>query len=340
MIEKAKQQNLVRDAGLGVQKPKTCLLTVTNRCVLQCKMCHLWSLDTSEDEISIDECKNLVDSLRQFDDSPFEIHLIGGEPLIKDGILELVRYISRQGGRSVMTSSGFVIDETMAAAINDSGLSMLNLSLESLNPSVHDFLRGRQGCFNRVMDAIGYLSKFDRRGMKLGINSIISAKNLDDIVELTEWAQKDKRIDSIYFMAVMRPFGSNLGWDWHQNKDYEFLWPKDLARVNAVLDKLDYFKKAGYKIENSSTQFKIFKKYFADPMKFVKTQRCNLADRAINVNAIGDMYICFFMDKLGNIKSDDIRDTWFSEGAWRIRKKMTACKNNCELVINCYYEEE
>lgn len=325
---------------LGFQLPKTCLLTVTNRCILKCKMCHLWRLNTTESEISMEDCKRLISGLNKFEAGPVEVHLIGGEPLIKKGILELVKHMSQYGTRIVMTSCGYTIDEAMAKAIVDSGLSMLNLSLDSLDPSIHNFLRGREDCFKRVMNAIEYLSKFKENKLKLGINTVISASNLDDIIGLTEWVNKNKSLDSLYFMAVMRPFGSSLGWDWQEDKDYEFLWPKDSAKVNAVLDKLAYLKKAGYKIENSTEQFNVFKRYFEKPKEFVKTQRCNLMDNAINVNAIGDMYTCFFMEKLGNIKTDNVKERWFSEDANRVRKMMADCKNNCELVINCYYEQE
>lgn len=260
--------------------------------------------------------------------------------MIKNGILDLVKFIKEKGSRTVITSSGYTIDESMARSIVDSGLSHLNLSLESLNPSTHDFLRGKNDCFQRVMDALGYFNKIGKKGMKLGINTIISGVNLEDIVKLTEWVEQERYLDSIYFMAVMRPFGSSLSWDWYKREDYKFLWPENLERLNLVIDKLIYLKKSGYKIENSTTQFKIFKRYFENPEAFVKSQRCNLSDRAVNVNAIGDMYICFFMDKLGNIRTDDISERWFSKEAGRIRKQMLVCKKNCELVINCYYEEE
>lgn len=325
---------------MDAKKPKTCLLTVTNRCVLQCKMCHLWRLDTAEDEVSIEECKRFIDSLSQFGTEPIEVHLIGGESLIKKGILDLIRHISGKGCRTVMTSSGYTIDEKMAETMIDSGLSMLNLSLESLNPSVHDSLRGKDDCLKRVMNAIEYFNRNRRKGMKLGINSIISGPNLDDVVKLTEWVQKRDNLDSIYFMAVMRPFGSGFDEDWFRRDGFRHLWPSNRSQMESTLDKLVELKKQGYKIENPVEQLQSFKSYFNNPTHFIKSNRCNVSEQAINVNAIGDVYICFFMDRLGNIKTDNIVDLWHSKKADEIRKKMHACRKNCELVVNCYYENE
>jgi len=320
--------------------PKTCLLTVTNSCVLRCKMCHLWRLDTAGSEISVADCRKFIDSLSRFDTHPLEVHIIGGESLLKEGILDLIRHISDKGSRTVITSCGYTIDETAAKAIVDSGLSMLNLSLDSLDPKVHNFLRGKDDCFQRLMRAMDYLSKFKGNKMKLGINTIISAKNLGDMAELAEWAQQNSNIDSIYFMAVMRPFGSGLDWDWFKKEGYSDLWPADYSRVEAVLDELITLKDRGFKIENSAGQLRAFKSYFNNPLGFVKVKRCNVSGQAININALGDAYICFFMEKMGNIKQDNLVKLWNSDKAEGIRRKMRSCRNNCELVVNCYYEDK
>lgn len=323
-----------------VKSPRTCLLTVTNSCVLRCKMCHLWQLDTAKDEVSIDDCKRFIDSLSEFGTQPIEVHLIGGEPLVKKGILELIRYISAHGSRTVMTSCGYTIDEVMAKELVDSGLSMLNLSLDSLDPAVHNFLRGREDCFKRVMDALGYLAKFKKDKLRLGINTVISEANLDNILELAEWTNQNKDLDSIYFMAVMRPFGSNQGWDWFKKEESSRLWPSDYSKIEKILDELISLKNKGSKIENPSGQLRSFKAYFKNPFDFIKLNRCNVSEQAININAVGDLYICFFMDKLGNIKGDHVSRLWNSEAAQKIRDQMHACRNNCELVVNCYYEDK
>lgn len=321
------------------KKPKTCLLTVTNSCVLQCKMCNLWQLDTAENEINIADCKEFIDSLSQFGPEPIEVHLIGGESLIKKDILELIRHIAERGYRTVITSSGYTIDERMAKALLDSGLSMLNLSLDSLEAPIHNSLRGRQDCFMRVMDAMRYCARSKKDGFKIGINTVISACNLDTIIELAEWVNNNKDLDSIYFMAVMRPFGAPIDWQWYKKKEYGFLWPKDTAKLDSVIDALIELKQKKYKIENPVGQFEDFRLYFHSPDKFIKDRKCSLTHHAINVNALGDIYLCFFMDKLGNIKTDNVIQLWNSDKALEVRNQMRACKNNCELVVNCYYGE-
>ncbi|MDO8602996.1 MAG: radical SAM protein [Candidatus Omnitrophota bacterium] len=322
------------------KSPKTCLLTVTNNCVLRCKMCHLWQLNTAENEVNIDDCKRLIDSFKGFGPEPVEVHIIGGESLIKKGVLDLISHISNKGSRTVMTSCAYTIDETMAKAIAGSGLNMLNISIDSLNPLVHNFLRGRDDSFQRAMSAIDYLSKYKDNRLRLGINTVISAKNLDDIVGLSEWTLGNKNLDSIYFMAVMRPFGSNLDWHWFKKEEYKDLWPLDYSKVELVLDKLITLKNKGSKIGNPASQLEVFKTYFKNPFDFIKVNRCNVSEQALNINALGDVYLCFFMEKLGNIKEHNVAQLWNSDKAQKIRAQMRSCRNNCELVVNCYYEEK
>lgn len=318
--------------------PKTCLLTVTNSCVLKCKMCGLWQLNTLKEEVNTQECKRFFDQLADFTGEPPEVHLIGGESLIKDGIFELIAHIKAAGSRTVMTSCGYTINEETAKKLVDAGLSILNISLDSLDPGTHNFLRGKEDCFERVSRAIGYLSKLKKNGMILGINTIISAVNLEGIIPLAEWVESNADLDAVYFMAVMRPFGSKEDWGWYKNKEYSFLWPSDMRRVAFVLDRLKDLKRhPGSKIANPVPQLEDFKSYFENPEKFIKTKRCNLTHHAVNVNAIGDIYLCFFMESLGNIRYCNIKDAWGSEKAEAIRRKMMACRQNCELVINCYY---
>lgn len=320
--------------------PRTCLLTVTNRCILQCKMCHLWKLEAQE-EVSLKDCENFLREMSSMGGGGLEVHLIGGEPLIKEGIFDFIDALSKMGISTVMTSSGYTIDEKIAARIAQSGLKMLNISLDSLDPRTHNFLRGRDDCFEKVMRALGFLGASKAPGMMLGINTILSATNLDDIPGLIRWVQETPYLDTIYFMAAMRPFGSDLGWDWHKRKELDFLWPSDSGKAKRTLDQIIDMKKKGCrKISNPSGQLRIFKSYFDNPEKFIKTRRCNVAQRAVNVNAAGDLYICFFKESLGKIRDPGILGMLTSEKAERIKAGMEACKNNCELVINCYYEEE
>jgi len=174
----------------------------------------------------------------------------------------------------------------------------------------------------------------------LAINTIILKHNIHDLVPLVEWVNQNSRFSQIYFMAVMRPFGSDLDLFWQDTKRADILWPDNYQETESVLNQLIGMKSTGSKIGNSIGQLNVFKSYFKDPRNFIKRTGCTIAEHALNINALGDAYLCFFMEKLGNIRDSSPQALWFSDTATVVREKIKECRQNCELVVNCYYEDE
>lgn len=279
--------------------------------------------------------KNAIASLREITDEGFLINFGGGEPFLMEGLLELVRFAADKGFKTNIATNAYLIDEDVAKNIADSGLSTINISLDSIKEETHDYLRGVKGVYKRAMRAIEYLHKYCFK-LKKGICSVIYQMNIDDIIELTEAIEKDVRLEWIYFMAPMQPNNTKLDPNWYRGK-FSYLWPKDKSKVNAVINRLIKLKNRGYKIVNLTSQLKAFKSYFVNPQRFVKTAECNLS-RALHVSSVGDVFICFQWLKLGNIKSDGIKELWYSKEAEAVRKNILGCKRNCHFLINCFFE--
>jgi len=239
----------------------------------------------------------------------------------------------------VVTTSGYPVTEAVAKKIAAAGLSMLNISLESLRPEIHDGLRGVQGVHKRAMQALELVSAY-APDTELAINTIIVNDNADELPDLAAWANEDPRLSQIYFMAVMRPFGSDLALHWFDTDRARDLWPVPYERVSRSLERLKEMKTAGVRIGNTRTHLGVFQAYFRDPANFIKRQACTVGTQALNVNAIGDVYLCFFMEKIGSVREMEPYDMWYSPAAEKIRERIRACRKNCELVVNCYYEDE
>lgn len=320
-------------------RPNFCCFGITDRCMLRCRMCYKWKTDITvnyrDTEPSLAQWKEAIVSLRQISGEGFPINFGGGEPFLKDGILELIRFAADKGFKTNIATNAFLIDEDKAKEIADSGLSTINISLDSFQEKTHDRLRGVEGVYKRVCRAIEYL---DRHCPKLekGICTVIYGVNLNEILELTEAVQKDSRLTWIYFMAAMQPNNTKADTQWYKQA-YKELWPQDVKKTHLLLDKLLEFKRQGYKIVNQIPQLKAFKAYFTDPDKFVKTAQCNLS-RALHVSATGDVFICFHWEKLGNIKKDRLTDLWNSDTARLVRKNISGCRNNCHFLVNCFFE--
>jgi MoaA/NifB/PqqE/SkfB family radical SAM enzyme len=313
---------------------------ITDDCVLKCKMCYKWKEDVFiKNKVNIPDLKgwkNCICSLRDIAKDSFQINFGGGEPFLKEGILELVSFCKSKGFTANIATNGYLINELMAKKIADSGLDSVIMSLDSLSEEIHDYLRGVRGVYQGVLEAIRQLDKFCN-GLYKGICCVIYEQNLDDILRLVEWVDKDSRLNSIYFMAAMQPNNSPPDSLWYKKDGFSFLWPKDARKVSVIIDESIKLKKDGSKITNQICQLEAFKLYYCYPDRFVKNTKCNM-DSALHISSCGDIFLCYRWSSLGNIQTDDLAKVWHSKKAERARQEIANCKNNCHFLLNCFFK--
>ncbi len=327
--------------------PQVCVLEVLEKCMLRCKMCGNWKCKGTPDELSIDEWKNFIVRLREQLGTQIEINITGGEPLLKEGVLDLIRFTARQGFKVIMVSNAYLIDETLAREIAGSGLNCLGISLDSLDEKTHDYIRGVEGVYKKVFRAIDYLDKFRVDGFSLSLQTIIMKHNLAEIIELAEWGERDRRIGNMYFQAIVQPnfSSSDDGWftdnKWYLRDEFKGLWPDNTEEVNAVIDGLIELKKRGFKIANPLGQLEAFKLYFQDPQGFNRKVKCRKGKHIFSVSPLGDINLCHIYGRVGNLRAEgvNLRDLWYSREANEIRRKMESCQKYCGPLVNCYFED-
>ncbi len=323
-------------------KPGFCCYGITDDCMLRCKMCDKWKGDKIADPSTnrpptLEEWKRCTESLRRMVDEHFIIDVGGGEALMHPDTLDVVRHSVDLGFDTSIASNGWLINEQMAKNIAGSGLKMISLSLDSYKPGVHDYLRGVKGVYQRVVDAIELLSKHCGKDFSINLCCVFYEINQEDILDLVRWANAhDKITGSINFMACMQPNNTDPRDDWYMN-EYSFLWPENPERTAEIIEEIISLKKNKWKIGNPVSQLRAFQAYYRDPKKFVKRKQCNL-DRAVHVSAVGDIFLCYGWECLGNIKHHDLKERWLSDDASKVRGKVAACKNNCHFLLNCFDE--
>ncbi len=322
-----------------MNKPKYCSVLLTDTCVLKCKMCEMWKSTRNPQELTCEEWKLVLMRLRDVLDPQAEICFTGGEPLVKTGIMELIRFAAELGFKTGLNTNGYLIDEPMARAISVSSLWSITLSLDGMNEHTHDLIRGTPGSHRRVMKAIEHLSAFCKE-LYIGIGTVILDTNLDEIVDLVLWVESNPRISSIRFQAVMQPLATPKDSAWHKNDHYNVLWPKDTGKVHRILDTLIALKekKEACKLSNPVAQLEIFRDYFCNPADVVKARGCVFSERVININQAGQLHLCPRMQPIGNAKTDDMRLLWGSEGIKRTREAMASCTADCDSTVNCFWE--
>ena len=266
------------------------------------------------------------------------MNLSGGETLLKKDIFDFVELIAQEGIRFSLVTNGFLLNESNARRLADSGLNVLAISLDSVDEKIHDYIRGRQGACQKVMDAVKYFNRYRGKLQNITIQTVIMQPNLDKLIDLVIWAHDNQL--SLSFMAITRPNMVPVEIQWYKEEEFSSLWPNDIQKVNGVIDRIIELKNSGYMIDNPVGQLERFKLYFSDPEKFARETPCGLGDGIMHINPRGDIYICCEMESIGNIKNGNIAGFWNSLKAKNVREQIRLCKKNCAGMVNCYREKD
>jgi MoaA/NifB/PqqE/SkfB family radical SAM enzyme len=320
-------------------RPRICSIELFRKCCLRCRMCHMWKVKEDDAGLDKETLVRLADGLEPIMDGEKEVVLSGGEPLLHPDIIEIIRLFSSRGFKVGMASNGVLIDSKKAAQLADAGLRNIQLSLDSANKETHDFLRGVPGAYEKVLRAAGYLSAYKEK-MSVCAQTVISGKNLKELVSTIEFVKNDGRFNAISFMAVTTPFFAPVGDDWQENDEFSFLWPRDQQLVDSAIDQVIALKGKGYPIANPVAQFEFFRSYFHQPHKRRPGAQCQLGDYVLGIDPKGEARLCCFMDSIGNIRTASIAALLDKPEVAHMRQDMRACTTVCNTLVNCFFKDE
>ncbi|MBN2367583.1 radical SAM protein [Candidatus Woesearchaeota archaeon] len=328
--------------------PEFCNISVNEECFFKCKMCFKWQPDKfipeSAEKTTTEDIKKFIKGLRSVVGPGFLINFAGGETLLRKDMFELIRYATDLGFETNLASNGWLITKDVAKKMIDSGLGSINFSLDGSTPEMHDFMRGKKGSFDRLMNAIENLVEYmeekeiGKMQFRIAAQAVVTGLNIHDMPDLIRFVDNHPDILSIKFNVVMEPNNTGPNPNWYK-EDHKELWPQDEKIVNKVFDEIIELKKAGSKVPDRLFQLEAYRNYFKNPEKFVKSGPCNF-DRSINLSSTGDMFLCFNFANIGNIRDISFEEAWDSEKADKIRKEIVRCQHNCHFLINCNLVEE
>ena len=156
-------------------------ISVTDKCNLRCRYCmpaegvpHL----RHEDILSFEQMTEVARAAVAL--GVTKIRLTGGEPLVKRGIVDLVRMIAAIDGLGhlAMTTNGTLL-APLARPLRTAGLDSVNISLDTLDPERYrDLTRG-----GNIDDALAGFSAAIEAGFPVKINMVVLADTAAGEVE-------------------------------------------------------------------------------------------------------------------------------------------------------------
>jgi MoaA/NifB/PqqE/SkfB family radical SAM enzyme len=167
----------------AARNPMWCAWQVTYRCNFRCGFCQYWR-DPMGDmpEQTLEQFE--VGSRKLAKLGTMFISLAGGEPLLRDDIVELARLVCRQHV-CFMTTNGWGMTPDLARDLFAAKLWGVSLSLDYADAATHDRRRGMPGAFDQAVRAMDYLRAARRwPWQRVNVMTVLMHDNLDQIEPL------------------------------------------------------------------------------------------------------------------------------------------------------------
>lgn len=177
-------------------------LSVTDLCNLKCKYCMPEAgIDKKKhsDILRFESCVEIVESAAELGIN--KVRLTGGEPLVRRGIVDLVKRIADVKGidEVAMTTNGLLLSK-YAGELKKAGLDRVNISIDTLNPvKYHSITRG-----GNLQDVLAGIASAKRHGLtpiKLNV-VIINGFNTDEIENFINMSEEGLEVRFIELMPV------------------------------------------------------------------------------------------------------------------------------------------
>jgi cyclic pyranopterin phosphate synthase len=178
-------------------------LSVTDRCDFRCVYCMAEDMQflPRSQILSLEQLYDISSAFVRL--GVKKIRLTGGEPLVRNNMLQLVEQLGQLDGLEQLhlTTNGSRLDK-FAKPLKAAGLSGINISLDSLQPERFKQLT-RTGDLHKVLAGIDAARDAGFKRIKLNA-VVLKGRNDDEVVDLVEFA-RDREID-ISFIEEM-PLG-------------------------------------------------------------------------------------------------------------------------------------
>jgi GTP 3',8-cyclase len=132
-------------------------VSITDRCNYKCIYCRTGEVGPQYPELGIDEYLRLI---RLFVDLGItKVRLTGGEPLLRHGLLDLVRELRRlrtlwdEPLDLALTTNGHLLD-SLAAPLKAAGLDRVTVSMDAVDVAIFERITRVPGSFHTVLGGI------------------------------------------------------------------------------------------------------------------------------------------------------------------------------------------
>jgi radical SAM protein with 4Fe4S-binding SPASM domain len=295
-------------------------LALTFRCQNKCIHCYTGGSQKTT-ELTTVQWQEVIDRLYQI--GVFILTFTGGEPTLREDLPELLYYAQKKGlVTGLITNGRKLAGEHYVKSLEEAGLDFVQVTLESHDPRIHDYMTGIKGSWKETVSGIKNLIPTD---IYTSTNTTLSKYNAPNFLET---------MDFIKTLGVGALGNNSLIYSGKAKElDDKFVLP--LQTLKILLPQIrDKATLLGLKfLWYTPTQYCQF-----NPVEFgLGIKSCTAAMINMCVGPNGDVYPCqSYFQKLGNLLKDDWNIIWNNPLAVKIRNRKFVepkCENCPQLQI-------
>jgi radical SAM protein with 4Fe4S-binding SPASM domain len=268
--------------------PLSANFELTYRCNLRCSHCYV--VDRGERELSFSEITDILDQLAAV--NCLFLTLTGGEPLMREDLLDIARYSHKKGFDLKLFSNGTLIDGSMAGKLASLKPLRVGISIYGADDATHDQLTGVPGSFNRSLRALRLLKE---AGVFTMVKCLVMKENVAQLEEIGKLAHE---IGAVFqFDPIVTP--RNDG-----NRE----------PLQHELDEADLYRLLSYVVDDPGP---INKKVRLSPESII----CGAGRDSCCISPGGELYPCVALPvPLGNLRHQSFVDIWQGAEAAKLRR--------------------
>lgn len=294
----------------GLTAPPSAWWIVTRACNLKCYYCFADARKRDPDELDTAEAKAVLDDFAA--NGLMFVTFLGGEPLTRRDIYELVDYSTDLGIYTALLTNGLNAQERKIDQLVDAGLEMIGVSIDSKDEAVHDAVRGVAGS---LAGARGTIRHAVRRGLRTSVRIVVSEDSYPAIPDLFRWAL-DEGVEELILLPMFM-VGRAAGGAEDRRADIigKDLFLKTLHELHAIGEPLGINVPVqetlacpqGIELNAPGAEHH----HAGHAVGFEKSSGCKVGRFMVSVQPNGDVFSCPFVhSKIGSLREQSIVDIW------------------------------
>jgi MoaA/NifB/PqqE/SkfB family radical SAM enzyme len=254
------------------ERPIVVSFEVTDGCTCYCKHCDHGGPRDGSRNMKPADYRHYVEVL-----NPCVVQISGGEPLMRDDVVDIVRNIKSDSGLpyTILVSNWSLMTEKKYLALREAGIHQFSVSLDFPDER-HDQFRGYPGLYQHLRDLMPRLAAMGHDDIVL--NSCITSENLAEIDAMADKA-REWGVNICYSAYSARRTGC---------RDYFLNTPEQLATLREQFARVEARRDQTNWIVNSNTTLEATEKYFTN----TGTPGCKAGLRFLVVTSDGWLQPC------------------------------------------------